>query len=144
MLIDRSIAGFHADLVQGDSVAGARVLVDHLIGLGHRRIAMISEPDDVSTARDRVQGYREALAAAGIEFRPELVAESSAIDPRVAGEATSRFLDLPEPPTAIFALNNIAAIGVAEAARERGLRSRTIWGSSASTTSSSPPGSTRS
>jgi LacI family transcriptional regulator len=121
VLIDRSIAGFHADLVQGDSVAGARVLVNHLIGLGHRRIAMISEPGDVSTARDRVRGYREALAAAGIEFRPELVAESSAIDARIAGEATSRFLDLPEPPTAIFALNNIAAIGVAEAARERGL-----------------------
>ena len=121
VLIDRSIAGFDGDLVQGDSVAGARLLVNHLIELGHRRIGMISEPADVSTARDRVQGYGDALAAAGIELRPELVAESSAIDLRAARDATLRFLDLPEPPTAIFAVNNIAAIGVAQAARERGL-----------------------
>ena len=121
MLVDRSIAGYQGDLVQGDSVAGARVLVEHLIGLGHRRIAMITEPGDVSTARDRVRGYREALAEAGIELRPELVAESSAIRPGMARDAALALLDLPERPTAIFALNNIAASGVAEAARERRL-----------------------
>jgi LacI family transcriptional regulator len=121
VLIDRSLPGFDGDLVRGDSVAGARLLVDHLIGLGHRRIAMITEPGDVSTARDRVQGYREALAAAGIELRPEFVAESSAINPRMARDAALQLLGLPEPPTAIFALNNIAACGVSEAARERGL-----------------------
>src|SRR6266511_4066174 len=79
VLIDRSITGFDGDLVQGDSVAGARQLVEHLIGLGHRRIGMITETTDVSTARDRLQGYREALEGAGVEFDPELVAESSAI-----------------------------------------------------------------
>jgi LacI family transcriptional regulator len=61
VLIDRSITGFDGDVVQGDSVAGARQLVEHLIGLGHQRIAMITETLDVSTARDRLQGYREAL-----------------------------------------------------------------------------------
>jgi LacI family transcriptional regulator len=121
VLIDRSLPGFHGDLVQGDSVAGARLLVEHLIGLGHRRIAMITEPDDVSTARDRVRGYQEALEAAGIELRPDFVAESSAIHPRLARDAALQLLDLPDPPTAIFALNNIAASGIAEAARERGL-----------------------
>ena len=54
VLIDRSVAGFKTDLVQGDSVSGARQLVQHLIGLGHRRIAMITESDEVSTARDRL------------------------------------------------------------------------------------------
>jgi len=121
VLIDRSIAGYDGDLVQGDSVAGARKLVEHLIELGHRRIGMITETNDVSTARDRVQGYREALHAAGLDADPELLAESSAIDPRAAHDATFRLLDLPEPPTAIFAVNNIAVVGVAEAARERGL-----------------------
>ncbi|HEY2936487.1 MAG TPA: LacI family DNA-binding transcriptional regulator [Gaiellaceae bacterium] len=121
VLIDRSIAGFEADLVQGDSVAGARRLVEHLIGLGHRRIAMITETSEVSTARDRLGGYREALEGAGLDFRAELVAESSAVDPRGAHDATLRLLDLAEPPTAIFAVNNIAVVGVAEAARERGL-----------------------
>ena len=121
VLVDRSVAGFAADLVQGDSVAGARALVDHLIALGHRRIAIVAEPTDVSTARDRIRGYREALEAAGIDVRLELVAASGAIEPQSAHEATLQLLDLPAPPTAIFAVNNVAAVGVAEAARERGL-----------------------
>ena len=121
VLLDRSVAGYDGDLVQGDSVAGARTLVEHLIALGHRRIAMIAEPTDVSTARDRILGYREALEAAGIEVRLELVAASGAINPQSANDATSYFLDLPSPPTAIFAVNNVAAIGVAEAVRGRGL-----------------------
>jgi LacI family transcriptional regulator len=121
VLIDRSIAGFDGDLVQGDSVVGARQLVEHLIELGHRRIGMITETADVSTARDRVQGYRDALVGAGVEFDPDLVAESSAIDPDAACEATLRLLALPEPPTAVFAVNNIAVIGVVEAARQQGL-----------------------
>src|SRR5437868_2910365 len=121
VLIDRTVAGFEADLVQGDSVAGARRLVEHLIGLGHRRIAMITETPEVSTARDRVQGYREALEAAGLPYLDELLSETSAVDPRGGHDATFRLLDLPEPPTAIFSVNNIAVVGVAEAARERGL-----------------------
>lgn len=121
VLIDRSIPGYDGDLVQGDSVAGARQLVEHLIGLGHRRIAMITETSEVSTARDRLQGYRDALEAAGIEYVPELVAETSAVDPRGGHDATIRLLDLPEPPTAVFSVNNIAVVGVAEAVRERGL-----------------------
>jgi LacI family transcriptional regulator len=82
---------------------------------------MITETREVSTARDRLQGYREALEGAGIEFRPDLVAEASAINVTVAHDATLRLLDLPEPPTAIFSVNNIAVVGVAEAARDRGL-----------------------
>jgi LacI family transcriptional regulator len=99
VLIDRSITGFDGDVVQGDSVAGARQLVEHLIGLGHQRIAMITETLDVSTPRDRLQGYREALECAGIALDPELCAETSAI----------------------FAVNNIAVVGVVEAARQHGL-----------------------
>ena len=97
VLLDRSVAGYDGDLVQGDSVAGARTLVEHLIALGHRRIAMIAEPTDVSTARDRIRGYREALEAAGIEVRLELVAESGAIDPQSAHDATLAFPRPPEP-----------------------------------------------
>jgi LacI family transcriptional regulator len=121
VLIDRSITGFDGDLVQGDSVAGARQLVEHLIELGHRRIGMVTESTDVSTARDRFRGYREALERAQIEFDPELVAESSAIEPNVARDATLRLLALADPPSAIFAVNNIAVVGVVEAAREREL-----------------------
>jgi LacI family transcriptional regulator len=121
VLIDRSISGFDADLVQGDSVAGARQLVEHLIELGHRRIGMITETPDVSTARDRLQGYREALENAGIEPDPGLVVESSTIDPDAAREATLSLLAQAEPPTAIFAVNNIVVVGVVEAARRQKL-----------------------
>jgi LacI family transcriptional regulator, galactose operon repressor len=121
VLVDRSIPDFDCDLVQGDSVAGGRQLVEHLIGLGHRRIGMITETSGVSTARDRLEGYRQAVEQAGLGFDPELVVESSAIDPEVAAEATQRLLALPDPPTAIFAVNNIAVVGVVEAARQQGL-----------------------
>jgi LacI family transcriptional regulator len=121
VLVDRSISGFEADLVQGDSVGGARQLVQHLIELGHKRIGMVTETTDVSTARDRLEGYHEALQRAGIEPDSELVVESSAIDPDVAAASTLRLLALPDPPTAIFAVNNIAVVGVMEAARRRKL-----------------------
>jgi LacI family transcriptional regulator len=121
VLIDRAITGFEADLVQGDSVAGGRQLVEHLVSLGHRRIGMVTETPDVSTARDRLQGYREGLERAGIEFDPDLVAESSAIEPELARDATFRLLALADPPSAIFAVNNIAVVGVVEAAREERL-----------------------
>jgi LacI family transcriptional regulator len=121
VLIDRSIAGHDGDLVQGDSVAGARRLIEHLLGLGHRDIGMVTETSEVSTARDRLQGYKEALDAAHIPFRPELIVEASAIDVDAAHDATLKLLDLVDPPTAIFSVNNIAVVGVAEAARERGL-----------------------
>ena len=120
VLIDRSVVGFSSDLVQGDSVLGARQLVEHLIELGHTRIGMVTESDDVSTARDRRRGYAEALASAGIEPRDDLVAVSSATDARAARDAAERLLALPDPPTAIFAVNNIAVVGAVEAARARG------------------------
>ena len=122
VLIDRTIGGYDGDLVQGDSVGGARQLVEHLIGLGHRRIGMVTETAEVSTARDRLEGYRQALEHAGIAYSPELVLEASATDVGSAHDATLALLDLPEPPTAIFSVNNIAVVGVAEATRERGLR----------------------
>jgi LacI family transcriptional regulator len=121
VLIDRSIAGFEADLVQGDSVGGARLLVEHLVELGHRRIAMITETLDVSTSRERLEGYREALQAAAIEDQAEYVLEASAVDPRGGYQAAVRLFELEQPPTAIFAVNNIVAVGVVEAARERGV-----------------------
>src|SRR5256886_12032716 len=72
VLIDRSIAGFEADLVQGDSVAGGRQLVEHLIELGHERIGMITENLDRSTARGRLPGHRDAPQRPGIPVTPEL------------------------------------------------------------------------
>ena len=63
VLLDRSLPDFDCDSVVSDSVAGARRLVEHLIKVGHRRIAHFTESDDVSTGRDRLEGYRQALGS---------------------------------------------------------------------------------
>ena len=99
VLVDRVVPGRRADLVAGDSVAGARLLVELLVSLGHRLIAIVTEPADVSTARDRVSGYRLALEAAGIPFEPDLVVEASAIEAAKTRAATLTLLATePVPP----------------------------------------------
>ena len=122
VLIDRSIAGYDGDLVQGDSIAGARQLVEHLIELGHRRIGMVTEGLEVSTARDRLAGIpgraRGRRPAVRRGARRRARARST---PASRKESTFQLLDLADPPTAIFAVNNIAVVGVVEAARAREL-----------------------
>lgn len=122
VLIDRTIEGVTADLVVGDNVGGARTLTEHLIGLGHQRIALINGSSEVSTARERRRGYLEALRLHGIEARPELIAEGDF--KREGGvRGARRLLALPpeQRPTAIFADNNFHAIGAIEVLRENGL-----------------------
>jgi LacI family transcriptional regulator len=122
VLIDRSIPDVAADVVQGDSIGGARMLVDHLIANGHRRIGHVTESQRVSTARDRFRGYREALEANGIPFDPELVAEGSGATIEGAQGATAELLSRGVELTAILAVNNLAAVGVVVALREAGFR----------------------
>src|SRR5919197_939489 len=120
VLVDRTVRGIDADAVLGDSADGARRLVEHLISLGHRRIAMIVESDDVSTARDRRRGYHAALDAAGLPRDPAVVTEAS-VDPGGGFDGMRRLLELPEPPTAVFTVNNLVALGAIEAVRAAGL-----------------------
>jgi LacI family transcriptional regulator len=120
VLIDRRVQGIDCDVVQGDSVGGARRLVEHLIGLGHRRIAAIAETESVSTAKDRRRGYRDALDAAGIDFNPDLLVQST-VDLAGGYRGMRKLLDLQPPPTAVFAINNLVAVGAIKAIRERGL-----------------------
>jgi LacI family transcriptional regulator len=120
VLIDRTVPGIESDVVLGDSVTGARLLVEHLISLDHRRIGFIVESDQVSTARDRQRGYESALAAAGISVDPALVTEATA-DPRGGFEGMRRLLELESPPTAVFTVNNLVALGAIEAVRAAGL-----------------------
>jgi LacI family transcriptional regulator len=120
VLVDRSVAGLPCDVVQADSVSGARTLIGHLIAIGHRRIGVIVEPDNVSTARERLEGYSDALTAAGLKFAPELIIRTTA--DRAGGyEAMQQFLDEGARPTAVFAVNNMTALGAMQAVRERGL-----------------------
>jgi LacI family transcriptional regulator len=100
---------------------GAGEAIEHLLALGHRRIAAVTGPRGWIATEERLRGYRGALAAAGVMPDPELVVES---DFHAEGgvEAALSLLDLPDPPTAVFAFNDMLAIGVMQAARRRGVR----------------------
>lgn len=109
VLLDREVPGIECDLVVGDSRAGARQLTEHLIELGHRRIALMNGAPDVSTARERMAGYIEALKLGGIEVREDLICEIGYTKFN-AEQTIERLIQLPEPPTALFAANNFLAL----------------------------------
>jgi LacI family transcriptional regulator len=121
VVVDRRIRGWDVDSVTGDSVSGARALVKHLIQLGHNRIAIISGPSNTSTAEDRVAGYNMALSEAGVPVDPNLVKRGE-FRTRSGVELTLELLDQNLNPTAIFAANNLIAMGVIDAIEQRGLR----------------------
>jgi LacI family transcriptional regulator len=120
VLIDRTVPGVDCDVVVGDSAGGARRLLEHLIGLGHRRIGLIVESDEVSTARDRREGYEQALRAAGLAVDPTLIVRAT-VDPGGGFDGMRRLLELEQPPTAVFTVNNLVALGAIEAVRAVGL-----------------------
>jgi LacI family transcriptional regulator len=120
VLVDRTVPDVDADTVLGDSAEGAQRLVEHLISLGHRRIGLIVETNEVSTARDRHGGYEAALRGAEMPLEPELVVQAS-VDPGGGYEGMRRLLSLEEPPSAVFTVNNLVAVGAIEAIREAGL-----------------------
>jgi len=121
VLLDRAVDGIACDLVQGDSAGGARRLVQHLISIGHRRIALIMGPDDVSTTRERYAGYCEALEAARLPLERDLLWETT-VDWPGGYRAMQQILLLEERPSAVFAVNNRTAAGAMQALREQGLR----------------------
>ena len=116
VLVDRTVPDISADAVLGDSAEGAQRLVEHLLSLGHRRIGLIVETDEVSTARDRRRGYQAALAAAGLPADPALIVEAT-VDPAGGFEGMRRLLELDNVPTAVFTVNNLVALGAIEAVR---------------------------
>jgi LacI family transcriptional regulator len=100
---------------------GGLAATNHLLGLGHRRIAFLGGPPEVTASQARMQGYRGAMEAAGATVPAEYVlCRHFRYDDGVAGGA--ELLALPDPPTAVFAANDEIALGVMEAARIRGLR----------------------
>ena len=100
---------------------GAYHAIEHLLGLGHRRIGVISGPPGYASSSERAVGCRQALADAGIAPDPALWVEADfEIGPGAAGAA--QLLNLADPPTAIFGGNDAIACGALRAAQGRGLR----------------------
>jgi LacI family transcriptional regulator len=120
VVLDRQIPGIQVDIVRADSENGAYQLTDHLLSLGHRQIAVLAGPETVSTAVDRVMGYRRALTAHGL---PEEAAAIywGAFTVESGREMALQALSDHQQLTAFFATNNFIAIGAMQAMRETGL-----------------------
>ena len=120
ILVARAVDEVDVPTFRGDDTHGIALATNHLIGLGHRSIAMVGGTDQTSTGRDRYRGYVEALKKAGMEVDPDL---------RIPGprtkqggfEAAVNFLSMPQKPTAAVCWNDLVAIGLMNGIARAGL-----------------------
>jgi LacI family transcriptional regulator len=116
VLVDR-LASASFDQVAAENVEATATLVDHLVGLGHRRIGMIAGLAGLSTTDERIAGYRLGLANASIAFQPQLV-EVGATDAELARQAVHRLWAVGNRPSALVVANNRNTIGAMQALRD--------------------------
>jgi LacI family transcriptional regulator len=121
VFLDRPVAGVEADAVLLDNVRGARECVRHLLQLGHRRIAIITGPRTLQNARERLQGYEEALRESDRPIDPALIFEG---DYRLESghRLTRQFLEKRGDSTALFVCNGVMTVGALNAFEEAGLQ----------------------
>ncbi len=120
VLANRSVDGVACDTVRTDNSGGAAAAADHLLGLGHRHIAVIAGHAKASTSRQRLSGFRTALRRAGVALPEHLVVDGHFRFDQ-AYDAARRLLRLAPPPTAIFCVNDLMALGALSAARHEGV-----------------------
>jgi LacI family transcriptional regulator len=125
VFMDRPPGHIEADTILIDNVGGARRATEHLLEQGHRRIGMVGDLPQIFTAIERHQGYAETMKAAGIGV-DELLVKLGPHDAAAAEAATRELLDLPDPPTAIFAGNNRNTIGALRAIRAASSRTALV------------------
>jgi LacI family transcriptional regulator len=121
VLVDTHIPGMAVPAVSPDYAEGARMGTAHLLGLGHRRVAFLGAAVAYPFGRETMDGYTAALAEAGVRPEPDLVQRADiGVEPAIA--ATRALLAARPPPTALFAVTDVMAIGAIRAARAQGLR----------------------
>jgi DNA-binding LacI/PurR family transcriptional regulator len=121
-VFEQAPAGLPVLSVTADNRSGARLLAEHLLEHGHRRIAFLSTRTPWPMIEERLSGFREALDAAGVERSPELELADGIWDPANGAGMAERLLAMPDPPSAIMCGNDLLAVGAMRAARLRGLR----------------------
>jgi DNA-binding LacI/PurR family transcriptional regulator len=120
VFVYRLFNGTYANSVLLDDRYGARLAVEHLVNLGHSRIALINGPHDWNSSIERLAGYRDVLEQYGLSFDPTLVAEGT-WEVQSGYPAVKKFLGLPDRPSAIFAANDLMALGAIYAIQDAGL-----------------------
>jgi LacI family transcriptional regulator, galactose operon repressor len=123
VFVDRPPRFLNADTVTSDNTGGARQVVEHLAAAGHRRIGYLGDALEIQTAEDRLRGYEEALASLGVELDATIV-RTGIRDIEAAARATNELVGAAQPPTALFAAQNLIAIGTMRALRRAGLQHR--------------------
>jgi len=118
VLLMRNCVGLKSDLVQTDDERGAFEAVSHLARIGHRRIALIGGPAEVSNARARDEGYRRAMRENGLECQPELMVRG---DYRFESGHRAGLAVLPRRPDAVLVTNYLMTVGLMRAAEEMGM-----------------------
>ncbi|MDX2160347.1 MAG: LacI family DNA-binding transcriptional regulator [bacterium] len=122
VVLDRPVPGSGADSVYGDSEGGAYALVRYLLDLGHRRIGLLTGPLKIATSERRLKGYQRALTEFGIPADPGLILAGE-FKQTSGYEMVQRMLRTVNPlPTALFAANNLIAVGAMQALHEYGAR----------------------
>jgi DNA-binding LacI/PurR family transcriptional regulator len=118
VVLEHDLPGVHCIVM--DELRGGRIATQHLIDLGHRRIALISREPTSALSTQRFVGYQQALAAAGIPYDPQIVLECAS-GQAAGAQAMQQLLALPNPPTAVFTHNDVLAMGALHAIRCAGL-----------------------
>ncbi|MGG2198515.1 MULTISPECIES: LacI family DNA-binding transcriptional regulator [Paenibacillus] len=121
-MIAREMPGHDVQTVITDDFAGGRLAAEHLLGLGHTRLAVLAEQLKVSSSRERIRGFRQRLAEAGIDLPDDRVLASGDALVKDGKRKATELLQRAERPTAIFCCNDLLAIGALQAAKELGLR----------------------
>jgi DNA-binding LacI/PurR family transcriptional regulator len=121
VLINNQAATDVAHSVSHDDVAGGLALTRHLIGLGHTRLAYLGHSRTGRITQERLEGYRQALSAAGLAFQPEYVAAGPNGTAEGGAIGMNKLLATEARPTAVVCFNDIMAIGAMHAVRQAGL-----------------------
>ncbi|MBA3945053.1 MAG: LacI family DNA-binding transcriptional regulator [Herpetosiphonaceae bacterium] len=121
VVVHRLLGGTARHMVMVDDQYGAHIAVEHLLNLGHRTIGFINGPRGWESAVNRLIGYRFGLAEHGIAYAPALVRDGD-WELESGYAATVALMLLPERPTAIFAANDLMALGAIYAAQDAGLQ----------------------
>ena len=122
VVIKRELPGRRLNCVVSDDLLGARLATAHLLELGHTRIGFVCAKPALTLTQDRLRGYREALAEAGVEPEADLVRLEPSFDEQAGRRAVRDLLDRADRPTAVFVASDTMAIGAYGAASGLGLR----------------------
>jgi LacI family transcriptional regulator len=120
VIVDRQVSGVEVDSVLTDNHQGGLLATRHLIELGHTRIGCIVGPSDLTPSAARITGYQQALSEAAIPFDETLIIKGD-FQYESGFDAANQLLSMPNPPSAIFAFNDLMAVGALSNALERGL-----------------------